>query len=79
MNPMPRVASVQRSLRDLRLERLDAIFVHWSFPNHHPPMADTDARDPQARPYLHEESSQIVPRLRTKPGTIWTPRLFGAS
>lgn len=52
--PDAAVESVHRSLRDLRLERLDAVFVHWPFPNHHPPMADPDARDPHARPYDHE-------------------------
>jgi alcohol dehydrogenase (NADP+) len=52
--PRDAVASVHRSLRDLRLEHLDAVFVHWPFPNSHPPMADTDARDPHARPYDHE-------------------------
>ncbi|PRY11872.1 aldo/keto reductase [Kineococcus rhizosphaerae] len=51
--PADAVASVRRSLRDLRLDRLDAVFVHWPFPNHHPPKADTDARDPHARPYDH--------------------------
>ncbi|WP_369068673.1 aldo/keto reductase [Kineococcus terrestris] len=53
-DPDAAVASVRRSLRDLRLEHLDAVFVHWPFPNHHPPMADTDARDPHARPYDHD-------------------------
>lgn len=48
-------ASVRRSLTDLRVEYLDAVFVHWPVPNHHPPHADPDARDPKARPYLHDE------------------------
>ncbi len=52
--PEAAVASVHRSLRDLRLDHLDAVFVHWPFPNHHPPMADTSARDPHARPYDHD-------------------------
>ena len=51
--PEDAVASVSRSLQDLQLEHLDAVFVHWPFPNHHPPMADPDARDPHARPYDH--------------------------
>lgn len=53
--PPDAVSSVHRSLADLRLERLDAVFIHWPFPNHHQPNADTDARDPHARPYNHEE------------------------
>jgi alcohol dehydrogenase (NADP+) len=47
--------SIRQSLRDLRLDHLDAYFVHWPFPNHHAPAADPDARDPQARPYRHSE------------------------
>jgi diketogulonate reductase-like aldo/keto reductase len=46
--------SVERSLRDLRIERLDAVYIHWPFPNHHPVAADAGARDPHARPYDHE-------------------------
>ena len=53
-DPAAAIASVRRSLRDLRLNHLDAVFVHWPFPNHHAPHADTDARDPHARPYIHE-------------------------
>ncbi|WP_407659741.1 aldo/keto reductase [Kineococcus indalonis] len=52
--PEAAVASVRTSLRDLRLEHLDAVFVHWPFPNHHPPGAGTDDRDPAARPYEHD-------------------------
>lgn len=52
--PADAVASVERSLRDLRVDHLDAVFPHWPFPNHHPPGADGDDRDPQARPYEHE-------------------------
>lgn len=47
------IASVEQSVRDLQVEYLDAVFVHWPFANHHPPQADTDARDPNARPYDH--------------------------
>ena len=47
--------SVRRTLADLGLEHLDGYFVHWPFPNHHAPGVDTDARDPHARPYLHDE------------------------
>lgn len=54
-DPADTRASVLRSLRDLRLEHLDAVFVHWPFPNAHAPMADTTARDPHARPYIHSD------------------------
>lgn len=53
--PAAAIASVRRSLRDLRLDTLDAVFVHWPFPNHHAPFADAADRDQHARPYLHEE------------------------
>jgi len=53
--PEAAIASVRRSLHDLRLDTLDAVFVHWPFPNHHAPFADAADRDQHARPYLHEE------------------------
>ena len=53
--PDSAIDSVRRSLRDLRLDVLDAVFVHWPFPNHHAPFADAGDRDPAARPYVHEE------------------------
>lgn len=51
--PDAAVESVRQSLRDLQLDYLDAVFVHWPFPNHHEAFADTEARDPHARPYNH--------------------------
>lgn len=53
--PSRAVASVRKSLADLGLEYLDAVFVHWPVPNHHPPHADTTARDPGSRPYVHAD------------------------
>lgn len=48
-------ASVERSLADLRLDVLDAVFIHWPFPNTHAAHADVADRDPNARPYLHDD------------------------
>ena len=48
----------EQSLRDLRLDYLDLYLVHWPFPNHHDPGVDVDARDPHARPYIHEQYMQ---------------------
>lgn len=52
--PEAAIASVRRSLEDLQLEYLDAVFIHWPFPNHHSPHAAGSDRDPHARAYDHE-------------------------
>ncbi len=47
--------AARQSLRDLKLEQLDAYLVHWPFPNYHAPQAAPEARNPDSRPYIHEE------------------------
>lgn len=53
--PAAAIESALRSIENLGVGYLDALFVHWPVPNHHPPHADTGARDPHARPYIHAE------------------------
>jgi len=46
--------SCRQSLEDLQSDYLDLYFVHWPFPNYHPPMCDVSSRSPNAQPYIHD-------------------------
>ena len=43
--------SLKKTLMDLRLDYIDAFFMHWPFPNYHAPGCDGDARNPDSRPF----------------------------
>jgi alcohol dehydrogenase (NADP+) len=48
------IPSCEKSLKDLRLDYLDLYLIHWPFPNFHAKGVDVTSRDPNARPYIHE-------------------------
>jgi alcohol dehydrogenase (NADP+) len=47
--------SLQQTLTDLRLDYIDAFFVHWPFPNYHAPGCDGDSRNPDSKPFSVDE------------------------
>lgn len=49
------LASCKKSLRDLRIEKIDLYFVHWPFPNYHAPGCGGDSRNPDSRPFSVDE------------------------
>ena len=48
-------ASCRKSIADLQCDYIDMLFIHWPFPNYHPPFCDVDTRNPDSKPFSVEE------------------------
>ncbi len=57
------IPACRASLERLGLDYLDLYLVHWPFPNHHPPGCDVSKRNPNAKPYIHEEFMKTWGRM----------------
>ncbi len=47
--------SCLKSIDDLQCEYIDTFFIHWPFPNYHPPGCEVDERNPDSKPFSVEE------------------------
>ena len=43
--------SCRQTIEDLQCDYLDMLFIHWPFPNYHPPFCDVDTRNPDSKPF----------------------------
>ncbi len=44
-------AACKKSVEDLRCGYVDMYYIHWPFPNYHPPGCGVDSRNPDSRPF----------------------------
>ena len=55
--------SCEKSLSDLKLDYLDLYLIHWPFPNFHAPGCDASSRNPDSKPYIHENYMKTWRRM----------------
>ncbi len=77
-HPADVIRACKQSLVDLEVDVLDAYLVHWPFPNAHDPNCDQGARNPHARPYIHEAFMETWRAMETLVDEGWV-RHIGTS
>lgn len=53
------IESCKKSMADLKVDYLDLYLVHWPFPNFHAKGVSVESRDPNAKPYIHEDFMKV--------------------
>jgi alcohol dehydrogenase (NADP+) len=59
------LASIEKTLKDLRLSYIDAYFVHWPFPNYHAPGCDGGSRNPDSVPFCTDRFMSTWEQMET--------------
>ena len=56
-------SALNKSLQDLKVDYVDAYFVHWPFRNYHAPFAKPDDRNPDSKPFNVDEFMETWQQL----------------